>query len=116
MAATHPKAARLRLDRDFRLVRSRGRAVTGAQTTVRVLATEGRPRLGVAAPRAYGNAVRRNRFRRLVREAFRAVAASLPPCDLLVAPRRDLGEPTLDGLRADLVAAAARAARRAEPA
>jgi ribonuclease P protein component len=116
MAAPHPKSARLRLDRDFHLVRTRGRVVSGAQATVRVVATEGRPRLGVAAPRAYGNAVRRNRFRRLVREAFRALAPTLPPCDLLVAPRRGLVEPTLAGLREDLAAAAARVARRTEPA
>jgi ribonuclease P protein component len=63
----------------------------------------GRARLGLATPRAYGDAVRRNRFRRLAREAFRSVRARLPAVDLLVEPRRDLGEPTLDGLVRDLL-------------
>jgi ribonuclease P protein component len=55
-------------------------------------------RLAIAAPRAYGNAVRRNRLRRLVREAFRRLRPSLGDVDLLVAPRKTLREPTLEGL------------------
>ena len=79
---------------------------------MRTFATGGvRARLGIAAPRAYGKAVRRNRFKRLVRTAFRRVHASLRPVDLLVEPRRgprDADRPTLAGLEADLLAAAGR--------
>ena len=53
-----------------------------------LLVEGGRPRLGVAAPRAYGGAVRRNRFKRLVREAFRSLRADLGAVDVFVAPRR----------------------------
>lgn len=99
----YPKAARLRKDRDFQPVRTRGRRFTGVQVVVRSVGNEtGRARLGVASPKRYGDAVRRNRFRRLVRAAFRSVAAHLPARDLLVEPRRDLGEPDLETIRADL--------------
>jgi ribonuclease P protein component len=84
----------------------------GAQVLVRhVESPSGRPRLGVSSPRRYGSAVVRNRFRRLVRAAFRSLAGSLPARDWLVEPRGDLKTPTLDGIRADLLAAAGRAPR-----
>ncbi len=104
----YPKAARLRTENDFRRARSRNRKAVGGEIVVRVSAS-GRPsaRLGVASPKWYGNAVRRNRFRRLVREAFRFVARRLPPMDLVVEPRRDLVEPTLAGIERDLLAAVA---------
>jgi ribonuclease P protein component len=37
-----------------------------------------RPRLGLAIPRTFGNAVRRNRLKRLLREVFRLKKAELP--------------------------------------
>ena len=99
----YPKAARLRKDRDFQPVRTRGRRFVGAQVMVRSFGNAaGRARLGVSSPKKYGNAVRRNRFRRLVRAAFRAVAGRLPARDLLVEPRRDLVEPDLATLCTDL--------------
>ena len=104
--STLPKEARLRRDRDFGPVRTRGRRHVGAQVVVRhVESAAGRPRLGVSSPRRYGSAVVRNRFRRLVRAAFREVQGSLPARDWLVEPRGDLRAPTLDGIRADLLAA-----------
>ncbi len=72
----------------------------------------GAPRLGIATPRRYGGAVRRNRFRRLVREAFRELAAQLGSFDYMVSPKRSLREPTLDGLRGDLLRASRRSASR----
>lgn len=96
----------MRLDRDFVPVRTRGRRYVGREASIRS-ADNGldRARLGVATPKKYGGAPRRNRFRRLVREAFRSLAARLPARDLLVEPRRDLVEPTLGGLRRDLALA-----------
>jgi ribonuclease P protein component len=106
-ASAYPKEARLRLDRDFRAVRARGRRRAGALTVVRVLPTDlGRARLGLSSPRWYGDAVRRNRFRRLAREAFRALRARMPSVDLLVEPRRGGPAPTLAAMARELAAAA----------
>ncbi len=71
----------------------------------------GRARLGMAAPRRYGNAVRRNRFKRLVREAFRRAGGALGRFDYMVTPRKTLREPTLAGITRDLRAAHARACK-----
>ena len=48
----------------------------------------GEPRLGMSVGlRAAGNAVRRNRLRRLIRESFRMHREQLPPVDILVTAR-----------------------------
>jgi len=110
--AAFPKDARLRRERDFAPVRMRGRRHVGVEAVVRSVENGlSRPRLGVSSPRRYGKAVRRNRFRRLVRAAFRALAPGLPARDWLVEPRPGLrAEPTLLGIARDLRAAAGKAA------
>ncbi len=99
----YPKTARLRTRTEYQAVLRRGEVYPGRECLVRRLPNEGAgPRLGISTPRRYGNAVRRNRFRRLVREAFRALASELGPYDFLVSPRKSLAEPTFDGLREDI--------------
>jgi ribonuclease P protein component len=108
--AGYPKEARLRLRRDFHRLVGNARIYPGRECLVRVMDNDcGQARVGMAAPRRYGNAVRRNRFRRLVREAFRDLRGELGAVDLLVSPRKQLEEPTLAGIRADLAAAPQRA-------
>jgi len=45
-------------------------------------------RLGISASSHYGSSCERNRFKRLVREAFRLTRGELPPMDLHVVPRQ----------------------------
>ena len=100
---TYPKHVRLRRKGEFRRVLDAGEVFPGREALVRRAPNRlGHARLGLTTPRRYGNAVRRNAFRRLVREAFRLVRARLGPYDYVVSPRRGLDEPTLAGLVRDL--------------
>jgi ribonuclease P protein component len=113
----YPPDARLKRPAEFRALLEQGEVFPGRVALVRrLLRPEGLARLGLSVPRGYGGAPRRNRFRRLAREAFRAVRQDLGPMDLLVSPRRGAGEPTLATLGADLTRAARARAGSGAPA
>ena len=69
---------------DFKRVFKEGRRLSASGLTLWVFQHEAqepsqKARLGLAIPKAYGNAVARNRLKRLIREAFRLNKARLPP-------------------------------------
>ncbi len=72
------------------------------------------PRLGITASRRVGNAVARNRIKRVVREAFRATRDLWPPgCDVVVIVRWAEPGLGLDAVVAEWRAAATQIAKRA---
>jgi ribonuclease P protein component len=77
---------------DFRRVTRHGRRFETAYFLVfRFDRSDGRAaRLGITVTRKVGNAVHRNRIKRVVREWFRSRHNELRSCDLVVIAKRDL--------------------------
>lgn len=105
----------LRRPADFRRVYDRRRSASDGWIIV-YACENGLPhlRLGLSVSRKVGNAVVRNRLRRLYREAFRLTRHELPVgLDLVLIPRTS-DEPPLEALKATLVKLVRQVARKME--
>ena len=111
--ARFPSECHIRRSADFeRTYRRRSAASDGL---LLVFACENQlpwARLGLSVSRKVGGAVRRNRWKRLLREAFRLNREKLPEAvDLVLVPKA-AHEPRLEELAQSLVRLSHRAARR----
>jgi ribonuclease P protein component len=97
---TLPRAARLRRRREFLLVQQRGRRLYSGEVLILAVDASGpRARIGITVSSKVANAVARNRVKRWVREAFRAVRDDLPPVDLVVIARSGAPKMGIEGAR-----------------
>ena len=104
MDQSFPKAFRLLKREEFKRVYARGRRVVGRYVLIHALPnTLGHPRLGITVTKKSGKAVVRNRWKRLIREAFRKNKGAFPPVDMVVTVKRGAGLPTYQELERDML-------------
>ncbi|AGJ64245.1 ribonuclease P protein component [Chlamydia trachomatis] len=86
---TLPKNARLLKRKQFVYVQRNGRCCRADQVTLRVVPSRhsNTSKVGITVSKKFGKAHQRNRFKRIVREAFRHVRPNLPGCQVVISPR-----------------------------
>ncbi|MCA9593041.1 MAG: ribonuclease P protein component [Myxococcales bacterium] len=96
-----PSQKRVRKRAEFQLIQSRARRVSTTHFVLLIHAREAgqSARLGITVSRRVGNAVVRNRVKRLLREAFRATEELWSPdVDVVVIAKKFTPELSLDGV------------------
>lgn len=112
MAETLRRNERIRRRPEFQRAQDQGVRTRGRYMTLVIHRNSLRvSRLGIIATRRLGNAVRRNRAKRLVREIFRLNKTALG-LDIVVLPQRELPDAAFTDLQADFRAALRRHVRR----
>jgi ribonuclease P protein component len=100
LSCPFPKEFRLLSKTDFRAMKVGSKRLVG-----RALCIDYRPskmtRLGITASSRYGSSCERNRFKRLVREAFRLARNDLPCLELHIVPRQHAKQAKLCDIAAE---------------
>jgi ribonuclease P protein component len=115
MSEAFPKSAHLRKPAEFEHVYAQETYAADGVLVVNVAANDlGITRLGLSISRKYGPAVVRNRWKRLIREAFRKLRSDLPAgLDLVIRPKRG-AEPEYAAIAASLPQLVDKSAKRIE--
>jgi ribonuclease P protein component len=101
MATEHfPKTARIRKSPEFkRVFDARHSAANNVLIVFAIPNRLGQSRLGLSVSKKVGNAVIRNRWKRLIREAFRKTRTKFAGTfDLVVIPQRNTAPPTAQAI------------------
>lgn len=104
-----PKSLRLRTRREFQRVSKEGQRRVGKYLCVDVRLKDTKDKndslkLGISASGRYGSSPERNRFKRLVREAFRTGYSSLPSrLELNVIPRQCAKKASCQEIQSELL-------------
>lgn len=108
-----PAASRLKTPRDFDRVYATGIYAADDVLVINAAANElDHPRLGLSVSKKVGNAVVRNQWKRLIREAFRLAQHELPASIDLVARPRAGAEPAFEAIQQSLVELAKRLSKK----
>ena len=111
-----PAAARLRAAAQFTATLRQGGFAADDSLVIHVLPNQRRlSRFGITIPRRTGNAVVRNRWKRLIRESFRTQQGQLPRgYDFVVRPKKD-ASPQWRQIQRSVPRLAAKAVSRIRP-
>lgn len=86
-----PKSARIHSSLEFDELFQRGKVLADGSLVVHAQLSRGRGRIGISISKRVGNAPTRNRWKRLIREAYRRQFQRVPALgklDIVVRPRR----------------------------
>jgi len=92
----------LRNKQEFDKVFDNGKRYHGEMMTAVIAKTTGPAKLGIIVSRKYGGAVARNRIKRKIREAFRAIADTLTGIEFVIMPKEQSKRAKMPEILTDL--------------
>ena len=100
----YPPEVRIRKRRRYLDVQNGGRRINTMHFIVFVLPGETeRTRIGITASRRIGNSVQRNRWKRVIREAYRQIQGDITVCvDMVFIIRRGVDVPSLAQVKKEI--------------
>ncbi len=100
-----PKSLRLRTRREYRCATQGSQKYIGQWVILDIRQGKGpTPKLGITVTRRYGKAHQRNRFKRIVREAFRLSYHTFPTAlEIHVRPRSAAAKATMQEIQQEIL-------------